>query len=147
MNVAIAQTICRGTRPNIAGRKTFISAFESLPVHCLNPHPLGKQQRPGNSGAAAILRIGRKKIVTWYLKDAHCWSSSAIFFFASAPVLFCLIYCSTHATRWSLNVPLISWWRTSGVIISCMSAWGNWNKNGYEKNQLNLENKQVGHTP
>ena len=36
---------------------TFISAFESSPVHCLNPWPSGKQWRPGNEGAAAILKV------------------------------------------------------------------------------------------
>jgi hypothetical protein len=34
---------------------TFISAFESSPVHCLNPRPSGKRRKPENEGAAAIL--------------------------------------------------------------------------------------------
>ena len=34
---------------------TFISALESLPVHCLNPWPWGKHRSPEKGGAAAIL--------------------------------------------------------------------------------------------
>ena len=34
---------------------TFIKAFESSPVHCLNPRPSGNRRRPGKDGAAAIL--------------------------------------------------------------------------------------------
>lgn len=36
-------------------RLTFINAFESSPVHCLNPRPSGKRRSPGNNGTAAIL--------------------------------------------------------------------------------------------
>jgi hypothetical protein len=32
-----------------------MSAFESSPVHCLNPRPSGKRRRPGKEGATAIL--------------------------------------------------------------------------------------------
>lgn len=34
---------------------TFMSAFESSPVHCLKPRPSGKRRSSGNDGAAAIL--------------------------------------------------------------------------------------------
>lgn len=36
-------------------RLTFISAFESSPVHCLKRRPWGKRCKLGNGGAAAIL--------------------------------------------------------------------------------------------
>jgi hypothetical protein len=32
-----------------------MSAFESSPVHCLNPRPSGKRRKLGNEGVAAIL--------------------------------------------------------------------------------------------
>jgi hypothetical protein len=35
--------------------RTFISALESSPVHCLKPLPCGKRRWPGNGGEAAIL--------------------------------------------------------------------------------------------
>lgn len=35
--------------------RTFMSAFESFPVHCLKFLPCGKRRRPGNAGAAAML--------------------------------------------------------------------------------------------
>lgn len=34
---------------------TFISAFESSPVHCANPRPSGKRRKPENDATAAIL--------------------------------------------------------------------------------------------
>lgn len=34
---------------------TFMSAFESLPVHCLKFRPCGNRRRPGKGGTAAIL--------------------------------------------------------------------------------------------
>ena len=43
---------------------TFISAFESSPVHCLKPRPWGNRQRPGNGGTAAILDIHNIRIVS-----------------------------------------------------------------------------------
>src|ERR1700733_1767461 len=39
----------------LEGVRTFISALESSPVHCLKPLPSGKRRWPGNGGAAAIL--------------------------------------------------------------------------------------------
>jgi len=33
------------------------------------------------------------------------------------------MYVMTQSTRWSLNVPLISWWSRSGVITSYMCHW------------------------
>jgi len=44
---------------------------------------------------------------------------------------FFLMYVMTQLTRWSLNVPLISWWSRSGVITSYMLAWGKCSVNGY----------------
>lgn len=35
---------------------TFIRAFESSPVHCLNPLPSGKRRRPANGGVIETLR-------------------------------------------------------------------------------------------
>ena len=40
-------------------------------------------------------------------------------------------YSPIHITRWSLKVPLMTWWRRSGVRISWMSALGKWNVKGY----------------
>lgn len=37
-------------------KKTFISALESLPVHCWKLRPCLKRRSPGNGGAKAILR-------------------------------------------------------------------------------------------
>jgi hypothetical protein len=34
---------------------TFMSAFESSPVHCLKSRPSGNRHRPGNAGTAEIL--------------------------------------------------------------------------------------------
>src|SRR5882757_6963533 len=39
------------TRPH-----TFMSAFESLPVHWLNPRPFLNRRRPGYNGTTAILQ-------------------------------------------------------------------------------------------
>ncbi len=49
--------------------------------------------------------------------------SSRICFAAASPWT-CTRYWPTQETRWSLNVPLISWWSKSGDRSSCMSAWG-----------------------
>ena len=48
---------------------TFISAFESSPVHCLNPRPSGKQRRAGNEGAAAMLMMDE----SWLNKINRQW--------------------------------------------------------------------------
>lgn len=40
---------------NINFAITFMSAFESSPVHCLNLRPSAKRQSLGNRGDAAIL--------------------------------------------------------------------------------------------
>jgi len=37
--------------------RTFINAFESLPVHCLKCRPCGKRRRPGKGGTIAILEV------------------------------------------------------------------------------------------
>jgi len=39
----------------INGLMTFISAFESLPIHCEKSRPSGKHHRPGNAGTAEML--------------------------------------------------------------------------------------------
>lgn len=39
-------------------------------------------------------------------------------------------YTSTHSTRWSLNTPLINWWRRSGARSSWISARGKKHVNG-----------------
>ena len=39
-------------------------------------------------------------------------------------------YSPTHVTRWSLNTPLMIWWRRSIEINSLISARGNWSVNG-----------------
>lgn len=55
MRSRTARTIFAGTCPSIAGKYTFISAFESSPVHCLNPRPLGKRRSPENGAIIEIL--------------------------------------------------------------------------------------------
>ena len=40
-------------------------------------------------------------------------------------------YLPTHVTRWSLKLPLRSWWRRSGAIRSWMSVQGKWTVKGY----------------
>lgn len=52
-------------------------------------------------------------------------------------------YFSTQSTKWSLNLPLMSWWRISGESISWMSAHGKSLVNGYlqlvtEKQSMSL---------
>ena len=54
----------------LVGRPTFISAFESSPVHCLNPRPSGNRRKPANGGTmlmllfwfSSVLLIDRNKI-------------------------------------------------------------------------------------
>jgi hypothetical protein len=41
---------------------TFMSAFESSPVHCLKPRPCGKRRNPGKDGTRAILQVWLIKI-------------------------------------------------------------------------------------
>jgi hypothetical protein len=39
----------------VIGDITFISAFESSPVHCLNPRPCENRRRPAKGGTIAML--------------------------------------------------------------------------------------------
>ena len=39
----------------VKGPSTFINAFESSPVHCLNLRPCLNRRKPANGGANAIL--------------------------------------------------------------------------------------------
>ena len=68
-------------------------------------------------------------------------------FFASAGGLTALIYSVTHVTMWSLNVPLITWWRRSGDKSSWISARGNpYVKGcGYNFNSRFRKNKETHH--
>ena len=72
---------------------------------------------------------------------------SARIFFASAGGLTALIYSVTHVTMWSLNVPLITWWRRSGDKSSWISARGNpYVKGcGYNFNSKFRKNKETHH--
>jgi len=45
-----------GSRILVGFKLTFINAFESSTVHCLNPRPSGYRRSPGNEGAAAFLQ-------------------------------------------------------------------------------------------
>lgn len=58
-------------------------------------------------------------------RKRYWWSMSSIIsnnFFS--PCLACR-YTSTHSTKWTLNTPLINWWRRLGVRSSWMSVCGN----------------------
>ena len=131
MNAAIARTIWGGTWPAMAGRytcarselatrhpnqkHTFIRAFESSPVHCLKPRPSGKRRRPGNKGTAAMLMRDLDKIrLQFDGENTHRRSISASISFACVFPWTFSRYSVTHSTRWSLNVPLMTWWRRSG---------------------------------
>jgi hypothetical protein len=41
---------------------TFISAFESLPVHCSKSRPSGKRRNPGKGGTADILEAPMSRV-------------------------------------------------------------------------------------
>ena len=56
---------------------------------------------------------------------AYCWSISSIIALALTSPCSSYRYSFTHMTKWSLNVPLITWWSKSGVRRSWMSAQGN----------------------
>ena len=109
---------------------TFISALELSPVHCLNPWPSGNRHSAGKDGTAAILVTSQ-----WVCGDTititYLWSISAMISLA------CCLPCSSsknsliQVMRWSLNVPLISWCRRSGVISSWISAHGKSEVKGY----------------
>jgi len=108
---------------------TFMRAFESSPVHCLNPRPSGKCRRPGKDGDAAILL----KISQWCHGNAaetHWWSISESIVVACDFPCNLTRYCSTHSMRWFLNIPLMTWWSKSGEISWWMLAWGKFAVNG-----------------
>jgi len=45
-----------------------MSAFESAPVHCLNPRPSLKRRSPGYVGTHAILNEGHGKLLIYSIK-------------------------------------------------------------------------------
>jgi hypothetical protein len=51
--------------------QTFINAFESSPVHCLNPRPSGNCRNPVNEGTVAILRSNRRPLSKFLVKVTH----------------------------------------------------------------------------
>ena len=61
---------------------------------------------------------------TWNQINTDWWSISSSVILACARPWVLTRYSSTQVTRWSLNVPLISWCRMSGAISSWMSALG-----------------------
>ena len=98
-------------------------AFESSPVHCLNPLPIGNRRKPAKWEARAMLQI------TWVIcrNNSHKMYRLSI----SSSILFALfslcrawMYSFTQVTTWSLNAPLISWCKMSGESSSWMSALG-----------------------
>ena len=107
-----------------------MSTFESSPVHCLKWHPSGNLWRPGCSGAAVMP-----------------WSMSSNISFAWDIPCSSMKYSPTQVTKWSLKVPLINWWRISGVIISWMSARGKSFVKGYFDRWVRLTKISDLHTP
>ena len=114
-------------------RHTFISPFESSPVHCLKRRPCGNPRRRENGGTRASLiknerdfRCKEEKLCKIYL-----WSMSSNTVAAPALPYSSTRNFSTQVTKWSLKVPLMTWWRMSGAISSCMSARGKSFVNGY----------------
>lgn len=82
----------------------------------------------------------------WKRKWAYRRSISSRIRFASVRPWTDNRYFSTQETRWSLKVPLMSWWRMSGVIRWWMSARGKSFVKGYlldvsSRNQLNNEKR------
>ena len=111
-------------------------ALESSPVHCLNRRPWGNRCRPGKDGAAAILNVDlseKEEKKKWLYYNTYRRSMSSKISFARVWPCSSTRYSPTHVTRWSLNVPLISWCKRSGERISCMSAHGKLNVNGCSK--------------
>lgn len=103
---------------------TFINAFESSPVHWVKSRPSGNRRRPGNGGTADILYLVLSFHTQWIERHMDRWSISVIICRALlSPCVICK-YSLTHATRWSLKTPFISWWRRSGASSSWMSARG-----------------------
>ena len=58
----------------------------------------------------------------WQDNQTHWRSISSKIWFAQASPCSSTRYSPTHSTKWSLKVPLISWWSMSGDMISWMSA-------------------------
>ena len=111
---------------------TFISAFESSPVHWVNPRPSGNLRSPGNGGAAAILTAPVKYVLYWsHIKNTYRQSMSTNR--SLVPVFPCSNsrYFPTHSMKWSLNMPFTSWWRMSGARSWRMSARGKSSVNSY----------------
>jgi hypothetical protein len=75
------------------------------------------------------------QIIIWMSKqysiEIYLWSISSMI--SPASLLLCVRYrySSTHVTRWSLKVALISWCRMSDEISSWISAQGKSSVNGY----------------
>lgn len=140
-NKVVSSGIMEDLRCMIKQKVTFMRAFESSPVHWEKSRPSGKRRRPGKGGTAEILgRLGVNNWFKWsksqYLRWAHRWSISSIMASAAVVPCTCLRYSPIHSTRWSLNVPLISWWSKSGAISSWMSARGKECVNGCKESYV-----------
>lgn len=105
---------------------TFINAFVSFPVHCLNLRPSLNLRTPWKGGATEIL--SNMSTVKFRFEDDNCpryrLSMSSKTFSASVlPSVFSRNV-AIHVTKWSMNTPLTSWCRMSGAISSYRSARG-----------------------
>ena len=123
---------------------TFIKAFESSPVHCEKSLPSGNRRSPGKAGTADILlqyEISQNntsntdlRSISWIM--ANAWSS----------LWLSSIYCWTHSTMWSLNVPFMSWCKRSGVRSSWISARGKPCVNGWNGENSGIYKRIKEHT-
>ena len=115
-------------------------SFESIPSSALWNHPspllkptsLWKPPQPckwrNNSNSTEI----KLAMVTKFIGTYRRSTSLRIPFNCSSPCKF-LKYASIQVIIWSLNAPLISWCKMSGVINSWMSARGKYSVNTCKK--------------
>lgn len=121
-------------------KNTFMRALESSPVHCAKSWPSWKWHNLGNAGMVEILHKCWPELsaVFEFIITNHLSMSSMIAFTRASPCS-SYRYSFTDITKWSLKVPLMTWWSKSGVRSSWISAQANPCVQGFKGGQIKLD--------